>query len=104
MKKTWNEDSICEFLSAVEEIPAGIIASYVRIARRPAGWQSAAHGFVFYGSYPSVNRKGRLIPHFREPRKVRPPEGVIFLPDGSVDVKNISGTAEAANASPTVCI
>lgn len=33
MKKTWNEDSICEFLSAVEEIPAGIIASYVRIAR-----------------------------------------------------------------------
>lgn len=43
-----------------------------------------------------MNRKGRLIPHFREPRKVRPPEGVIFLPDGSVDVKNISGTAEAS--------
>ena len=90
------ESLVYEILSAVEEIPAGRVASYGQIARL-IGRENNARlvGRVlslseYYGDYPCprvVNHAGRLAPGFREQRMLLEGEGVGFLPNGCVDMK-----------------
>ena len=96
MSKTVSDELIYEVLSAVEEIPAGSVASYGQIARligRDANARlvgkilSMAH---LYGEYPChrvVNREGRLAPHFSEQRDRLREEGVTFTRSGKVDMR-----------------
>ncbi|MEI3210973.1 MAG: MGMT family protein [Lachnospiraceae bacterium] len=82
---TLNEDLIYEILSAVEEIPAGKVASYGQIARLIGKDRNARLvGKVlsisdYYGEYPChrvVNHAGRLAPHFTAQRERLLEEGV----------------------------
>ena len=74
---TLNEDLIYEILSAVEEIPAGKVASYGQIAQLIGKDRNARLvGKVlsiseYYGEYPChrvVNHAGRTAPGWREQR------------------------------------
>ena len=91
-----NEEVIYEILSAVEEIPEGKVASYGQIAKLIGKDKNARLvGKVlslaeYYGKYPChrvVNHMGRLAPHFRAQRELLLEEGVVFKPDGRVDMK-----------------
>ena len=95
---TLNEDLIYEILSAVEEIPAGKVASYGQIARLIGKDRNARLvGKVlsisdYYGEYPChrvVNRSGTLAPSHvfgGMQRAMLEAEGVPFLADGRVDL------------------
>ena len=96
MERILNDRLVYEILSAVEEIPAGRVASYGQIARligreknaRLVGkvLSDASH----YGSYPChrvVNHAGRPAPGWPEQRALLEAEGVAFRPDGRVDMK-----------------
>ena len=96
MKKTVDEDVIYQILSVVDEIPAGMVASYGQIARLIGREQnSRLVGKVlsradYYGDYPChrvVNHAGRLAPHFTEQRELLIREGVGFKPNGCVDME-----------------
>ena len=96
MKKVLDERLIYEILSAVEEIPAGRVASYGQIARLVGRDRNARLvGNVlsraeFYGSYPChrvVNHAGRTAPGWGEQRALLESEGVRFKPNGCVDMK-----------------
>lgn len=91
------EELVYEILSAVEEIPAGKVASYGQVARLIGREKNARLvGRVlslsqYYGDYPChrvVNHAGRLAPGFSEQRALLESEGVGFLPNGHVDMKN----------------
>ena len=91
------ESLVYEILSAVEEIPAGRVASYGQVARLIGRDRNARLvGKVlslseYYGDYPChrvVNSAGRLAPGFLEQRRLLEEEGVGFLPNGHVDMKN----------------
>ena len=91
------ESLVYEILSAVAEIPAGRVASYGQVARLIGRDKNARLvGRVlslseYYGDYPChrvVNRAGRLAPGFLEQRRLLEQEGVGFLPNGRVDMKN----------------
>lgn len=97
MKKVLDERLIYEILSAVEEIPAGRVASYGQIARLVGRDRNARLvGNVlsraeFYGSYPChrvVNHAGRTAPGWGEQRALLESEGVRFKPNGCVDMKS----------------
>ena len=88
---------VYEILSAVEEIPAGKVASYGQVARLIGREKNARLvGRVlslsqYYGDYPChrvVNHAGRLAPGFTEQRRLLEAEGVRFLSNGYVDMKN----------------
>ena len=90
------EELVYEILSAVEEIPAGKVASYGQVARLIGREKNARLvGRVlslseYYGDYPChrvVNHAGRLAPGFQEQRRLLEAEGVGFLPNGCVDMK-----------------
>lgn len=90
-----DERLIYEILSAVEEIPAGRVATYGQIAAMIGREKNARLvGRVLrfsesWGSYPChrvVNHAGRLAPGFPEQRELLESEGVPFLPDGRVDL------------------
>ena len=90
------EELIYEILSAVEEVPAGKVASYGQIARLIGRDKNARLvGKVlsmseYYGSYPChriVNHAGRLAPHFPGQRGLLLPEDVIFKDSSHVDMK-----------------
>ena len=96
MERILNDRLVYEILSAVEEIPAGRVASYGQIARligreknaRLVGkvLSDASH----YGDYPChrvVNHAGRPAPGWPEQRALLEAEGVAFRPDGRVDMK-----------------
>lgn len=92
-----NEDLIYEILSAVEEIPAGKVASYGQIARLIGREKNARLvGRVlsqaeYYGSYPChrvVNHAGRTAPGWVQQRSLLEAEGVGFLENGRVDMKH----------------
>ena len=90
------EELIYEILSAVEEVPAGKVASYGQIARLIGRDKNARLvGKVlsmseYYGSYPChriVNHAGRLAPHFPGQRGLLLQEDVIFNDSSHVDMK-----------------
>ena len=90
------EELIYEILSAVEEVPAGKVASYGQIARLIGRDKNARLvGKVlsmseYYGSYPThriVNHAGRLAPHFPGQRGLLLQEDVIFKDSSHVDMK-----------------
>ena len=90
------EELIYEILSAVEEVPAGKVASYGQIARLTGRDKNARLvGKVlsmseYYGSYPChriVNHAGRLAPHFPGQRGLLLQEDVIFKDSSHVDMK-----------------
>ncbi|MCR5138330.1 MAG: MGMT family protein [Oscillospiraceae bacterium] len=91
-----DEHLIYEILSVVEEIPRGKVATYGQIAGLIGREQNARLvGKVlsmaeYYGSYPChrvVNHAGRPAPSFREQESLLREEGVRFLPNGNVDLK-----------------
>ncbi len=90
------EELIYEILSAVEEVPAGKVASYGQIARLIGRDKNARLvGKVlsmseYYGSYPChriVNHAGRLAPHFPGQRGLLLQEDVISKDSSHVDMK-----------------
>ena len=94
---TLNEDLIYEILSAVEEIPAGKVASYGQIAQLIGKDRNARLvGKVlsisdYYGEYPChrvVNHAGRTAPGWPEQRSLLAAEGVGFRENGRVDLKH----------------
>ena len=96
MKPVLNESLIYEILSVVGEIPYGRVASYGQIARLIGRERnSRLVGRVLsmaerYGDYPChrvVNHAGRLAPYFHEQEPRLREEGVGFLPNGNVDMK-----------------
>ena len=95
MSAVLTEDLIYEILSAVEEIPAGKVASYGQIARLIGRERNARLvGKVlslseYYGKYPChrvVNHAGRLAPHFYEQKNLLLEEGVEFKDNDHVDM------------------
>ena len=96
MKPVLDESLIYEILSVVGEIPYGRVASYGQIARLIGRERnSRLVGRVLsmaerYGDYPChrvVNHAGRLAPYFHEQEPRLREEGVGFLPNGNVDMK-----------------
>ncbi|MBP5168427.1 MAG: MGMT family protein [Oscillospiraceae bacterium] len=90
------DDLIYEILSVVEEIPTGKVAAYGQIARligrernaRLVGKVLSMAGL--YGDYPChrvVNHAGRTAPSFIEQKERLLEEGVGFLENGCVDMK-----------------
>ena len=91
-----DERLIYEILSVVEEIPYGRVATYGQIAGLIGRDRNARLvGKVlsvaeYYGHYPChrvVNHAGRLAPNFYEQEYLLREEGVQFLPNGYVDLK-----------------
>ena len=91
-----DEDLIYQVLSVVDEIPEGCVASYGQIAELIGRKQNARLvGKIlsmaeFYGEYPChrvVNAAGRTAPHFTEQRELLAEEGVVFKPNGCVDME-----------------
>jgi len=96
MAAVLTEALIYEILSAVEEVPAGKVASYGQIARLIGRDKNARLvGKVlsmseYYGSYPChriVNHAGRLAPHFYAQRDLLLQEHVEFKDSTHVDMK-----------------
>ena len=96
MAAVLTKDLIYEILSAVEEIPAGRVASYGQIARligreKNARLVGRVLGMAeYYGDYPChrvVNHAGRLSPHFYEQKDRLLREQVVFKDDGHVDMR-----------------
>ena len=97
MRNVMNDNLIYEILSVVEEIPCGRVASYGQIARLIGrDKNSRIVGKVlsrseFYGDFPChrvVNRSGRTAPGWAEQRSLLESEGVEFMPNGCVNMKN----------------
>ena len=96
MSSILTENLIYEILSAVEEIPAGKVASYGQIAKligrdKNARLVGKVLGMAeYYGEYPChrvVNHAGRLAPGFYEQRKRLLEENVTFRDETHVDMK-----------------
>ena len=92
-----DEDLIYQILSVVEEIPEGKVASYGQIAQLIGREKNARLvGKVlsmaeFYGDYPChrvVNHAGRTAPHFENQKQLLLEEGVVFKPNGCVDMES----------------
>ncbi len=97
MKSVRDERLIYEILSAVEEIPAGKVASYGQIAALIGREKNARlvgkilSQAQLYGSYPChrvVNHAGRTAPGWYEQRFLLEAEGVGFRQNGCVDMKH----------------
>lgn len=91
-----NDDLAYEVLSAVEEIPAGKVATYGQIARligREKNSRLVARVLSHaenYGNFPChrvVNHMGRLAPGWREQEWLLAQEGVSLKENGCVDLK-----------------
>ena len=89
-----DDSLIYEVLSAVNEIPAGKVASYGEIAKLTGHDRNARlvgrimHLVDQFGNYPChrvVNAAGRL-----EQRELLEKEGVKFKDNGNVDMKNFA--------------
>ena len=94
---------VYEILSVVSEIPEGRVASYGQIAdligrsknARLVG--KALSQSELYGDYPChrvVNHAGRTAPCFTLQRFLLEQEGVIFKPNGCVDMKRFRWDCE----------
>lgn len=91
-----NDSFVYEVLSAVNEIPAGKVASYGQIARLTGHDKNARLvGTILsraelYGEFPChrvVNSSGRTAPGWKEQRTLLEAEGVSIRPNGNVDMK-----------------
>lgn len=96
MSTLLKEDLIWQILSVVEEIPEGTVATYGQIASligRPKNSRLVGRVLSLadrYGTFPChrvVNHAGRCAPHFEEQRFRLEQEGVRFLENGCVDLK-----------------
>lgn len=96
MTKKLQEDLIYEILSAVEEIPAGYVATYGQIAGLIGRDKNARLvGKVlsmaqYYGNYPChrvVNHAGRLVPGWTKQADLLRDEGVSLKDENHVDLK-----------------
>lgn len=83
--------------AAVKEIPRGKVASYGQIAHllgHPRGarmvGKAMSHGPSGKGIpyHRVVTKDGRLAPGFTEQKLLLMEEGVLFLPNGKVDMKS----------------
>ena len=93
---------VYEVLSAVEEIPAGTVATYGQIARLIGREKNArlvarilSHAEL-YGSYPChrvVNHAGRPAPHWPEQAVLLEQEGVLLKDAMHVDLKRFQWKA-----------
>ena len=101
MKRVLQEDLIYAILSVVEEIPSGSVATYGQIAQLIGREKNARLvGRVLgmaehYGNYPChrvVNHAGRLAPGWDEQGDLLRQEGVPFLDDTHVDLKQCRWT------------
>ena len=91
-----DEDFIYQVLSVVGEIPEGKVASYGQIAQLIGREKNARLvGKVLsmaelYGDYPChrvVSHAGRTAPHFEDQKRLLLEEGVVFMPNGCVDME-----------------
>ena len=101
MKRVLQEDLIYAILSVVEEIHSGSDATYGQIAQLIGREKNARLvGRVLgmaehYGNYPChrvVNHAGRLAPGWDEQGDLLRQEGVPFLDDTHVDLKQCRWT------------
>ena len=90
------EDFDVLVLAAVAEIPIGKVASYGQIATIIGYPKHARHvgkackHSGYYGDFPChrvVNRQGRLVPEWPEQKALLIREGIQFLDNGNVDMK-----------------
>lgn len=95
-KSVLDDDLAWEILSVVAEIPAGKVASYGQIAKLIGREKNARlvgrvlKNAEIYGDYPChrvVNHAGRTAPGWDAQRLLLEDEGVKFLPNGCVDMK-----------------
>jgi len=96
MSNTLDEEFMYNIYLVVEEIPKGKVATYGQIAKlsgydRNSRLVGKALKFSnMYGKYPChriVNSVGRLVPSWKEQRKLLLEEGVYFKENGKVDLK-----------------
>ncbi len=96
MSAVLTDELIYEILSAVEEIPEGMVASYGQIARligreKNARLVGKVLGMAeYYGEYPChrvVNNAGRLAPYFYEQQSLLEAEGVEVKDGNRVDMR-----------------
>ena len=90
------EDFDILVLAAVAEIPLGKVASYSQIAAMIGYPKHARHvgrackHSGYYGDYPChrvVSSQGRLVPDWLEQKERLLEEGIRFLKNGNVDMK-----------------
>ncbi len=91
-----NQEIVYLVLAIVSEIPAGKVSTYGQIARlanRPKNARLVgkilSHA-SFYGDYPChrvVDSTGRLVPGWDEQYDLLIKEGIVFKPNGHVDMK-----------------
>ena len=95
-RKVLDDRLVYEILSVVGEIPAGKVSSYGQIAKLIGREKNARLvGKVLsradlYGDYPChrvVSHSGRPAPGWAEQRMLLEAEGVVFKPNGHVDMK-----------------
>ena len=103
MKRILDDRLIYEILSVVEEIPAGMVATYGQIARLIGREKNARlvgkvlSDAELYGDYPChrvVNHAGRTAPGWAEQRFLLEAEGVEFRANGLIDMKRFQWDAE----------
>ena len=103
-----DESTIYEILGAVSEIPEGKVATYGQIARLTGRDKNARLvGKIlsmaeYYGRYPChrvVNHAGRTAPGWLEQRLFLEAEGVLFRPNGCVDLRRCQWDYGKAPAS-----
>ena len=96
MGKALDRELIYEILSAVEEIPRGLVASYGQIARligRPQNSRLVGRVLSMaelYGDYPChrvVNHAGRLAPGWDMQGELLQEEGIQLKDENHVDMK-----------------
>ncbi|MEI3154913.1 MAG: MGMT family protein [Odoribacter sp.] len=85
-----------EIYSIVKQIPAGRVVTYgilARLAGFPAIFQTSRSTLShhnqpdFLPCHRVVNSQGRLAPHWPQQRQLLEQEGVIFKPNGNVDLR-----------------
>lgn len=92
---TLNQELIYQVLAITQEIPFGKVATYGQIAELSGHPKNArlvgkilkmADLFGHYPCHRVVNSNGHLAPHFLSQKDLLKQEGIIFKPNGHVDL------------------